>query len=65
MPGDTQMSQRFIRRTSGWIPISVLLLLAAALLTRHGPAISDNALNIAPPDSEADRVIHATYTAPQ
>ena len=32
IPDTQRMSQKFIRLTSGWIPVSVLVLLAAALI---------------------------------
>ncbi len=32
MPGEKTMSNKFIQMTSGWIPVSVLLLFAAALV---------------------------------
>jgi hypothetical protein len=59
------MSQRFIRRTSGWIPISVLLLLALALLSRHAPELPDGATTIAAPAAEAEHFIHATHPPPR
>ena len=33
MPGGRSMRNRFIKMTSGWIPVSVMLLFAAALVT--------------------------------
>ena len=32
MPGEKTMSNKFIQLTSGWIPVSVMLLFAAALV---------------------------------
>ena len=44
------MSKKFIRLTSGWIPVSVLLLCAAALISSPGDASSrgDSATGTAP-----------------
>ena len=36
MPDRQNMSQKFIQLTSGWIPVSVMILLAAALIMGRG-----------------------------
>jgi hypothetical protein len=48
------MSKRFIQLTSGWIPIAVLLLLAAALVSGEPRTGLAKAVTVAPTAPAAD-----------